>query len=130
MKYFFITCILLIHFNSHAKKLSVHDCPTEFDASNCSKKCEKLEDVKVEFDVDIQRNKVLKKLFHESLGNQIYIKNDCKIFNDDNWVCIDNFKYPNKNYRGYTEKMIDGVYFYSNNYVGRGKEGTVYTCAK
>ena len=130
MKYFSITCILLIHVNLYAEKLTYYECPTEKDASRCSRKCEKDDSALVEFDVSIQRNIVIKKNFDSLSGDRIVFLENCKIFDKNNWSCSKYSSFPNNEYQSFSQSMINGI-FYSVN-VGNtlNKKHEIFLCAK
>ena len=82
---------LLMHVNSFAwpfdRKLDVYKCPSSVAANACDDSCQKMNDLKVKFKVDLKQKAVLASYYKN--GNQVNssIFDNCKVFNDENWVC-------------------------------------------
>ena len=102
---------LAVHMNSFAwpfdGKLDIYKCSSSVAANACDDGCQKMNDSKAKFKVDIKQKAVLASYYKN--GNQVSssIFDGCKIFNDENWVCSDNDKTPGVIAE---QKMVNGVF--------------------
>ena len=102
---------LLMHVNSFAwpfdGKLDVYKCPSSVAANACDDSCQKMNDAKVKFKVDLKQKAVLPSYYKN--GNQVSssIFDGCKVFNDENWVCSGDDKTPGVIAE---QKMVNGVF--------------------
>ena len=88
-------------------KLDLYKCSSTVAANACDGGCQKMNEAKVKFKVDIKQKAVLASYYQN--GNQVSssIFDDCKIFNDQNWVCSNGDQTV-----GITaeQKMVNGVF--------------------
>lgn len=107
-------------------KFDVYSCQSKNEALSCKSSCKKL-DANFEFEVNVDRNVVIQKVFEGGVLTNSGPFENCSVANKNNWQC------GKGEYRVGTsllidrDAMIDGVYFQETKY---SNGSSSYLCAK
>ena len=105
-----VTCL-----DIYAKKLVMLSCDRFTDAESCSQNCSPLlygsPFGAVDFEINEKSSMVFVKIYEKGSLSHSFVKENCKIFNKENWDCSESIFIPKGPWTVFLiNKMADGIW--------------------
>lgn len=73
--------------NPFGSKLQVYECKTRYEANTCSSGCKAIEDVQIEFKVNVEKSLVTRIDYENGKQSGSVSFENCKVIDVKNWSC-------------------------------------------